>query len=165
MGTRSSAIVATFTEHGAYQVLRVTRGSDGSIYVIMPMKNCDWHFSYHASGEVRQSFTTEKEEKRFVIRKGQLLSSFKGIENLGTFAFVKSYIQDWHELKRCNVETLLCLDISILPETVNLFCFLVERGRIDLLSTAIKREGQVLVITATDPWIALQVHSAQKQLI
>ena len=160
IGTRNSAIVATFTEHGVYQVLRVTQGRDGSIYIIMPMKNCDWHFSYHASGQVHYSFTSRKEEKRIDIRQGQLLSSFKGIESLGTFAFVKSHIGDWNELKRCDVETLLCLDTSILPETANLFCFLVERGRIDLLSTQTQREGQLLVITATDPWIALQVHSA-----
>lgn len=160
---RSSAIIATFIDGEFYQVLRVTQGRDGSIYVIMPIKNCDLHLSYHASGQVRQSFTTIKEQNQVILRQGQLLSSFKGIESLGTFLFVKSYIRDWNQLKRCDVETLLCLDASVLSEAPNLFCFLVEKGRIDLLSTQIQREGQLLVITATDPWIALQVHSDQKQ--
>lgn len=157
-----SAIVAAFTKDAAYQVLRVSQGKDGSIYLEIPIRKADWHYSYHASGEVHSTFVTHVEKGRFVITKQQPLAKFRGFANMGVFAFVKSYLSGWKELAKSRErksQMILCLDLSRFSDPVNMNCFLVEKGRVDLLPTLVRLGSQLLVITTTNPWVALLVYS------
>jgi len=160
-----SVIVAAFTDNAAYQVLRIIQGRDGSIYFVRPMEGIDGHLSYHASGEFLGEFHEFISERgrmkeRVVIAKRQPLSRFRGIESIGTFAFVKMYLSSWKQLtkpKERKSQMILCINVSHLPDTVNISCFFVEKERVDLLPTIVRFGSQILIDTVTNPWIALLV--------
>jgi hypothetical protein len=150
--------VVGFTKDAAYKLVRVRQGSDGSIYLIMPLKGENFYFSRHPSGELHFPFGTKERGK--VVLSRQSISAFKGIENCGSFAFAPPYLDSSTRLTRVRKEqVILCLDISQLRNPANIQCFLVERGRIDLLHRFVELGSQILTITMTEPWVTLVVRS------
>ena len=163
-------LVVGFTKEAAYQFVRIRQHKDGSIYVGFAYRGPKIpHFAYHASGETHTVYINEQGEKVYSDRKQATpLADFHGEYPLGIWVVVSPDFPLWKELtieKERKAQALLCFDMSHLTGQLNVNCTLLESGRVDMLPKMVREipsnlNPQILVVTATNPWIVIRAMSA-----
>lgn len=157
-------LVVGFTKEGAYQFVKIRQHKDGSIYVTFTFSNIAPHFSYHASGRRHQVTFDGKGKKIYIpVDNGRPIADFKGQAMLENCTVILPDFGGWKKLtvtKERRTQAMFCFDMSRLGRQLNISCYLLETGRVDLLPAILQAvppqfEAQFLVITTTNPWIVI----------
>jgi hypothetical protein len=120
--------------------------------------------SVHASGITH----TRMGQDRISLGRGTKLGEFKGLRQLfsmsiGTLVFPSPFFGKEYSGKACNA--LVTIDIRKFKTDIGIMAFLLEpehAGELNGLLFMIK-EPQFHVITETNPWLVLSVHTFKQQ--
>lgn len=160
-------LVVGFTKEAAYQFVKIRQHTDKSIYVKFPYRNNRGpHYSYHANGRRHLVRFNEKGRQIHIrVDNGLPISKFKGQVRLESCTIIlPESSSGWRKLtvaEERRTQAMFCFDMSRLGRQLNISCYLLETGRVDLLPAIVKAvppqyEAQFLVITTTNPWIVIQ---------
>jgi len=92
------------------------------------------------------------------------VAQFRDSYSLGNYLVASSDFSFWKPLmpaKERRIQALFCFDMSYMSAPLGITFDLLEKERFDLLSKMItdipsKLHPQILVVTATDPWIVIR---------
>ena len=163
MTSRRIEIVA-IGEKEAYAVGAIVISPKGDVYITHKMKDSNFHTSRHASGELHWKSQKEKISKK--IRDRTPIEGFKGLENLGTWAFGLKSLPKLHEeynVKQCS--GIFIFDMRDYSEAAfNLSISMLTKEGLQILSKLWKKlaKAHTYVYSDCHPMIAITVFDAKK---
>jgi len=141
----------------------VVVSAEGDVYLIHKIKDNDLHLSRHASGETHWKSTKTKWSQ--IIRKGQPIKEFRGIEFLETAGFgIDSLPELYREYKMKKSDGVFCVDMRQYKEAAfNMTVALLTDEGLPSLVTMSKllKNRQICVFPDCRPMVMITVGDAR----